>query len=579
METEWAFVSNNVRRHSNLSHSFGDRRTFAHQAAGRRTLTELANGARTSYTYDAASRIQQLCNLKADGSVILGLTYEHDPVGNPTSMLESSGDLVTWTYDATDRLTREQRSGPSAYDTTYSYDPLGNRLVKDASGAMTTSTYDLANQLVTSQDANGATTYTHDLAGNLHIVEQPTGQRTTTTWDDQNRQTAVLQPTGAITTNTFRFAGLRYSKQEPQSTSKFLWDVNNYLAETDTDDDIQAVYTNEPQPYGNLISQYRKGPTLWLPSYYHYDALGSTRVLTNDAGVVTDTHVYDAWGNELAVSGSTVNPFRWVGRVGYYWDEGTGTFYIRARVYQPVTGRWTSQDPLWALAHPVLDVRLYEYASDRPLVRSDPSGLRDLDVPGTPSTGGHVVLIACRPLMSCQETVDQLLKEDLKILPRTPKPECANLIQQCNPRIRCAAQCGGPKDNPWEGQTWEDGERVNVCIREDLEDPRLILAHELVHVCQHILASKSRGGYGLCKSSPATGPLPHPPVPKPPENPYNACTLCLARETEAYEHSCKLAYPLLEDRDQREQCVRDGLKFSCGHISGCEKRIKYPKGD
>jgi YD repeat-containing protein len=61
-----------------------------------------------------------------------------------------------------------------------------------------------------------STTYTYDLAGNLHIVEQPTGQRTTTTWDDQNRQTGVLLPTGAIVTNTYRFDGLRHSKQEPQ---------------------------------------------------------------------------------------------------------------------------------------------------------------------------------------------------------------------------------------------------------------------------------------------------------------------------------------------------------------------------
>jgi hypothetical protein len=39
---------------------------------------------------------------------------------------------MTWTYDATNRLNREQRSGPSAYDMTYAYEPLGNRLVKDA---------------------------------------------------------------------------------------------------------------------------------------------------------------------------------------------------------------------------------------------------------------------------------------------------------------------------------------------------------------------------------------------------------------------------------------------------------------
>jgi hypothetical protein len=43
----------------------------------------------------------------------------------------------------------------------------------------------------------------------------------------------VLLPDGSAVTNTFRFDGLRYSKQEPQATTKFLWDFNNYLAETD----------------------------------------------------------------------------------------------------------------------------------------------------------------------------------------------------------------------------------------------------------------------------------------------------------------------------------------------------------
>jgi RHS repeat-associated protein len=206
----------------------------------------------------------------------------------------------------------------------------------------------------------------------LHIVEQPTGQRTTTTWDDQNRQTGVLMPDGSVVTNTYRFDGLRYSKQEPQATTKFLWDFNNYLAETDAADEIQAVYTNEPQPYGNLISQYRKGPTIWTPSYYHFDALGSARALTGGSSQTTDTYLYDAWRNAIASTGSTENPFRWIGQVGYYWDGSTGTFYIRARVYEPVTGRWLGEDPLEFEAN---DVHLYRYVRCHPTAFVDPAGL------------------------------------------------------------------------------------------------------------------------------------------------------------------------------------------------------------
>lgn len=298
-------------------------------------------------------------------------------------MLESSGDRVTWTYDATDRLTREQRSGASAYDTTYTYDPLGNRLVKEASGVPTTYAYDSGNQLTNSQDPSGLTTYTYDLTGNLQVVEQPSGQRTTNTWDDQNRQTRVLLPAGGVVTSAYRFDGLRHEKAESEGVIKYIWDFNNYLAETDDRNEIQAVCTNEPEQYGNLISQYRKGPAIWVPSYYKYDAIGSTRVLPDGGGNATDTYLYDAWGNELSASGSTVNPFRWVGQVGYYWDEDIGTFYIRARVYEPVAGRWMSQDPAYypfpsQLEQYVTESTSWnalEYVECNPLMSTDPSGL------------------------------------------------------------------------------------------------------------------------------------------------------------------------------------------------------------
>ena len=82
--------------------------------------------------------------------------------------------------------------------------------------------------------------------------------------------------------------------RRPRQAYQF-WDFNNYLAETDGQNEIRAVYTNEPEQYGNLVSQYRKGPTIWTPSYYQLDVLGSTRVLTDESGDSTDMYVYDAW--------------------------------------------------------------------------------------------------------------------------------------------------------------------------------------------------------------------------------------------------------------------------------------------
>lgn len=59
---------------------------------------------------------------------------------------------------------------------------------------------------------------------------------------------------------------------------------------------IVAEYTQEPQLYGGLISQHRGGAT----SIYHYDAIGTTRVLTDSNQNVTDTAVYTAFGTPSA---------------------------------------------------------------------------------------------------------------------------------------------------------------------------------------------------------------------------------------------------------------------------------------
>ena len=72
------------------------------------------------------------------------------------------------------------------------------------------------------------------------------------------------------------------------------------------------------------------------------------------------------------------NPFRWVGAVGYYYDEEVGTYYVRARTYDAVMARWLSQDPLfWPsnIYYSVTAIPLYLYVRSRPTFFADPSGL------------------------------------------------------------------------------------------------------------------------------------------------------------------------------------------------------------
>jgi hypothetical protein len=79
------------------------------------------------------------------------------------------------------------------------------------------------------------------------------------------------------------------------------------MSELDGSGAVQVTYTNEPQQYGGVISQ-RRGTTT---STYHADALGSTRRSLTAPDLVTDTYLNDAWGNSVASTGTTVNPFKW----------------------------------------------------------------------------------------------------------------------------------------------------------------------------------------------------------------------------------------------------------------------------
>jgi len=119
--------------------------------------------------------------------------------------------------------------------------------------------------------------------------------------------------------------------------TRYIWDTesDNVLMETDDMGAVTAEYTHEPGQFGELISQERNGQT----SVYHYDGQGSTRELTDENQNVTDTYTYTAFGEEVAKTGTTVNPYRYIGELGYQYDEETGDYYFREIIYSPVIAR------------------------------------------------------------------------------------------------------------------------------------------------------------------------------------------------------------------------------------------------
>ena len=132
-------------------------------------------------------------------------TYDNtfDAAGRRTETLENTGDRVTWAYDAAGQLTADQRSGTAAYDHSFTCDPVGNRLTKQTDGAIQTSTYDAADQLLTVEDSTGTTQYSFDANGNQHAAQNPSGAITTWSWDYENQNRLVQLPDGNRVTMVF----------------------------------------------------------------------------------------------------------------------------------------------------------------------------------------------------------------------------------------------------------------------------------------------------------------------------------------------------------------------------------------
>ena len=57
------------------------------------------------------------------------------------------------------------------------------------------------------------------------------------------------------------------------------------------------------------------------------------------------TTVYNAWGKVVSSSGSTVNPYRYVGRYGYYYDTETNLYLLGKRYYDADAGVFCQRDP------------------------------------------------------------------------------------------------------------------------------------------------------------------------------------------------------------------------------------------
>jgi len=111
--------------------------------------------------------------------------------------------------------------------------------------------------------------------------------------------------------------------------------------------------------------------------YYLEDAMGSVVALVDGSGNKIASFNYDGFGNFRSLSGNTNAPagiggdFRFHGA---WFEEASGLYHMRAREYDPRTGRFTSRDPRNGIPIQPETFNPYVYGVNNPYVSIDPSG-------------------------------------------------------------------------------------------------------------------------------------------------------------------------------------------------------------
>ena len=356
---------------------------YAYHGNGNRTSKESLAG-KTSYQYDSLNRLVKVQYPK-------GLEeFSYDRADNRIRRLTEKEEEL-YKYDVCNRLIEKQtrrltdsRAGVTA-ETGRKLDNRagmstnpGSGLNPDNAGTTApqrTKEMEDRTQAAIRKPVNTNTdniipfrtsTFQYDSQGNLLREERKTEgnrQESIYSYDGFNRQKKIVNFESKVQVNHYDGEGLRHEMEENGKLVKFLYNDREAVAEEKED--------------GNTI-RYIRGYDLVASdsesarTYYHYasDEQGSiTHVLGKDGNGnygLRNYYEYGAFGDFREKAEDVENRFGYNGEI---FDPIGGQYYLRARYYNPVIGRFTQEDTYYGDG-----LNLYAYCSNLPVGYEDPSG-------------------------------------------------------------------------------------------------------------------------------------------------------------------------------------------------------------
>jgi RHS repeat-associated protein len=244
---------------------------------------------------------------------------------------------------------------PSVVEAPYAYDAADELLTESVGSVATvTNTWSANGALATSTTPTGTKVYTTDLTDELISLTLEDGSLVGYTQDAQGNRTSRTVD-GVV-------------------DATWAWDdlssLPTRIGEYDAFGTLTTAWLADPtSSTGASLAQTSGGVSSWLLS----DPFANTVAAVSTTGdTVSGTRTMDAFGVERsAATGALADAA--VGFAGQYLDAATGLYDMRARDYDPSSGRFTATDPV-QVPTGMPYVAGYSYAFNNPLMFTDVSG-------------------------------------------------------------------------------------------------------------------------------------------------------------------------------------------------------------
>ena len=332
-------------------------------------------GAVNSWTFTSGDRA--VLQDRAAGSGKLSIRTQGDTLGSSSRVQWHSGSATT----STQRPKLSVTYGPA---TIPNQTPVAN------AGADQTTTPGTLTTLAggDSYDYEGAVTYAWTpLTTNPELVTLSSSTAASPTFTPTKAgeyRFSLVVTDGASVASTADIVTVSVVKELPATTTSFTYDGNGDRVKQ-TKDSVDTHYVVDSTiDLERVLMETTGANTTYMvyghdllytidgsgPHYQHNDSLGSVVAITDSTGAVEQMYDYDVFGELRAATGSSMNRYTFTGEEA----DASGLMYLRARYYEPTTGRFTGRDPFPADAKDTQTINRYVYVKNNPTNYVDPAG-------------------------------------------------------------------------------------------------------------------------------------------------------------------------------------------------------------